>query len=667
MDRIVHNDASEVFYLPSSAEDRAQVYAKALRAGQRTARNAQLNNKNPYLTALEELVPDLNQLSRESLGVLSIPTKMIAGSVSAGRTPAFANNFMPLLEDDTEFATKWQLLYESVVNDGLRDPIKVLEYMNHFYAIEGNKRISVMKVLDNPMIEAEVSRVIPKRSDAKEVVIYYEFMRFYDDTGIIDLTFSEEGSFNKLYELLGQTPGKKWDNELVMDLRAAYHHFCDALQGLNEDLSKITEGDAFLIYLQAFGFTEDSVRSDRIRANLARLRPELLTQVHDEPISLKMSSDGQKPSLIRQIMHGNPSQLNVCFINNRNPDVSGWTYWHELGKNEVDSTFERGVTTRMVNDVNPQDCLAAIEDAVKDGANVVFTTSPVLLDGAIKAAMKLPHARILNCSLLPVYNSVRSYYLRMYEAKFIMGVIAGAASDNNRIGYIADYPVYGIPASINAFALGARMTNPRARVYLEWSMVKDRMPEDELAAQDVHVICNRDIAAPAFQSTLFGLYSNADGRQQNLAMPVWQWGKLYVELLRRIQNGFWDTDMREAQAMNYWWGMDAGAIDVYYTQKLDPGTRRITDLLLAQLREGKLLPFAGQITAQSGEIMCRDGEALTPAQIMAMDYLCDNVIGSIPTNDMLKPEALAFVEQQGLRCTKAPDISEIKWAGASKP
>ena len=49
----------------------------------------------------------------------------------------------------------------------------------------------------------------------------------------------------------------------------------------------------------------------------------------------------------------------------------------------------------------------------------------------------------------------------MYEAKFLCGMIAGTLADNNRIGYIADYPIYGMTANINAFALGARMVNPR--------------------------------------------------------------------------------------------------------------------------------------------------------------------------------------------------------------
>lgn len=647
----------------------ANHYAKAVKMGQKAARSAQQQGKSPYLPALEESNPEINQLARVSLGIVSVPTDLIIGSLNAGRTPAFSCSFMPMLEDNTEFATKWKLLYVSVEEEGMRDPVKMVEYMGKFYAIEGNKRISVMKYLDAAQIDADLVRIIPKRVDTEECRIYFESLDFYADCGVLGLTFSEEGRYEKLTRLLGQTPGVKWSEDAVLDLRAAYFRFVDALKHIPEQLDKLTPADVFLLYVEAFGYTSESTGSDKMRANLNRLVDEIRAQDKAEPISLKLDEDGQRPGLVQQLLRGGSGPLNVCFINTRSPEVSGWTYWHALGKNHVDSVFEGKLTSRIINNVDPKDCQATIEQAVKEGANVVFTTSPVLLSGAIKAAMQLPNAKILNCSLVPQYHSVRSYYLRMYQAKFVMGAIAGAVSDNNRIGYIADYPVFGVAASINAFALGARLVNPRARIYLEWSTVKDNNPEEILAANDVHVICNRDIAAPSAESTAFGLYMIQPGMQpQNLAMPVWNWGRLYEDLLRRIQNGVWNNDAtsRNAQALNYWWGMDVGAIDVYYTKKLDPGTRRLTDMLRKGITDHTIHAFTDEIYSQDGTLRCKQGEKLTPAQIIAMDWLCDNVIGSFPTIDQLRPEAFAFVELQGLRNAKHPDINEIRWDDTEK-
>ena len=117
----------------------------------------------------------------------------------------------------------------------------------------------------------------------------------------------------------------------------------------------------------------------------------------------------------------------------------------------------------------PEQAESLIAQAVADGAELVFTTTPQLLRDTLKAAVSYPKVRFLNCSVDTTLSSVRSYYCKTFEGKFITGLIAGALADNNEIGYIGSYPILGVPASVNAFALGARMTNPRAKIILEWS------------------------------------------------------------------------------------------------------------------------------------------------------------------------------------------------------
>ena len=639
-------------------------YTRAKKLASKAYHAALQRGENPYLPVLEELVPDQLSLPHVNLGLVTIPIERLVGTGTKGRTNAFASNFMPLLDESSEFAGKWIALHASVVKDGVRQPVKALEYMNKFYVLEGNKRVSVLKTLGSLMIEGEVTRIIPKRTGEKENNIYFEFLDFYKDTKINYIWFTEEGSFARLYELVGKTPGTPWTSEELVDFQAAYLRFSNAYNLAGGDLLKITTGDAFLIFLQVYGYQKDHfLVSSELRDKLSRLRNEFKAKAHEESYSLLMTAESQKPGLFSQIIHAAPQKMRVAFVNNRSPQTSGWTYWHELGKNRIETVFGDKVETRMTSNVAPEKCEEVIEDLIAQGSNIIFTTSPVLLDGAVKAAIKYPDVKILNCSLLPSYHAVRSYYLRMYEAKFIIGAIAGAVCDNDSIGYIADYPVYGAPASINAFALGARMANPRAKIYLEWSTVKDANPLERFKAEGVNVISNQDISAPSHQSMEFGLYLQKPGGTQNLAMPVWNWGRLYENLLRRVQNGVWRTDALQngAQALNYWWGMDANAIDVFYSNKLDSGTRRLADLLRDQVRSGKLRPFAETILSQDGTLRCSSGKAMTPAEIIAMDWLCDNVIGTIPSLEDMKPEAQAFVEIQGIHSIKAPDTCEICW------
>ncbi|MCQ2436986.1 MAG: BMP family ABC transporter substrate-binding protein [Clostridia bacterium] len=638
-------------------------YEKAKKQATKAYRVALQKGTNPYPDVLDEVVPDHLSLAHVYIGLITIPLDRVAGTANHGRTNAFANNFMPLLEENSEFAIKWRNLYNGVYQDGVREPIKVLEYMSRYYVIEGNKRVSVSRYINAPMIEADVTRIIPHKSDDLATRIYYEYLEFNKDCKINYLEFSEAGSYDRLIELVGQKKGTPWTAEAEADFNGAFYRFSEEYKLAGLDLLKLTLADAFLIYLEVYGYDRnDLLVSSIIRNNLKAITGEFKTRAHDTSFSLLMSNQQQKPGLLSQFMRSVPAQLKIGFVNNRNAEVSGWTYWHELGKNHIESVFGDKIKTEMVNDVAPEDCKAAIERLIDDGTNIIFTTSPVLLNGAMKAAVGAPNVKVLNCSLLPLYHTVRSYYLRMFEAKYIIGAIAGAVAENNRIGYIADYPVYGIPASINAFAMGARLTNPRAEVYLAWSTDKNSDPDEIFKANDVHVISNRDIAAPAHNSHAFGLYYQNGDELRNLALPFWNWGRLYEDLVHRIRSGSWQADEAAgAQSLNYWWGMDANAIDVFYSGKLDAGTRRMTDILRHGIRDGHIVPFAETITDQESNIRCKPGQTLTPAEIIGIDWLAQNVIGTIPETEHLTDEAKAFVELQGIRSIKAPDASEMNW------
>lgn len=100
---------------------------------------------------------------------------------------------------------------------------------------------------------------------------------------------------------------------------------------------------------------------------------------------------------------------------------------------------------------------------------MLFATTPPLIAACRKIAVRHPGVRILNCSVSMPYTGVRTYYSRIYEGKFITGAIAGAMAKDDQVGYVASYPIFGVPAGINAFALGARLANPRVKIYLHWS------------------------------------------------------------------------------------------------------------------------------------------------------------------------------------------------------
>ena len=168
-----------------------QDYLSAVKIGKKEYHACVNKGTYPYLPVLEDII-DENTIDREvSLGSDQIPLRLVVGTCTAGRTTAFADNFMPILDWGTEFSAKWASLSDSQVNEGIRDDIKVYEYMNKFYVLEGNKRVSVLKYFKAVTVSAQVIRKIPKYSDDPDVKIYYEFMDFYKSTKLNDIYFSK--------------------------------------------------------------------------------------------------------------------------------------------------------------------------------------------------------------------------------------------------------------------------------------------------------------------------------------------------------------------------------------------------------------------------------------------------------------------------------------------
>ena len=447
-------------------------YNTALNAGRKEYRACLLKGGYPYLPALDEILSYAKVEYEVSLGVCEVPMELIVGTKTRGRTNSFAANFMPLLPINTEFASKWIQLYSCLEEEGLRDPVKVYEFMNRYYVQEGNKRISILKFLNAYSIPCSVIRIVPKRTDTKENEIYYEFLDFYDITGVITINFSEKGRFAELLEQIGTPKGEKWTYEDRREFDSVFFHFRKAFEAKDGDKLPITLGDAFLAYITVFGYRETTQKTEQeIKKDLSKIWDEFLVLTNDQSIELFMEPPKKEVShnlyrnLLNLVLPDNVNRAKIAFLYEKDHRTSSWTYSHELGRLYLDNVFPGQIETKAFdNIIAGENDLERMEQAVKDGYNVLFATSPVMIPASLKIAANCPDVKILNCSLNTSHPTLRTYYARMYEAKFLAGAIAGSMTATNKIGYIADYPIYGMAANINAFALGVKLVNPHAKL-----------------------------------------------------------------------------------------------------------------------------------------------------------------------------------------------------------
>ena len=568
---------------------------------------------------------------------------------------------MPILDWGSEFGAKWAALSDSQMEEGIREPIKAYEYMNRYYVVEGNKRVSVLKYFDAVTIPAMVTRKVPVRTDELENKIYYEFMDFNKVSGINNLWFSKEGSFPKLLEVLGCEPTQEWTDEQRKDFASAYLAFSNAYGSRGGKKLPITTGDAFLAFLSIYGYEETKEMSSvELNENIEKIWKEFqILCNNDEVVDLRMEpTDVNRKSVLSYLLPANSKKLKVSFVYDKSPSNSDWNYGHELGRKYIQERFSNQIETEAIENVSPDENAAdVLNDLIDFGSDIIFTTTSQLIQPSLKAAVEHPEVKILNCSLNTTHQYIRTYYARMYEGKFLTGVIAGSLTENNRIGYVADYPIYGITANINAFALGAKFVNPRAKVYLEWSTLRDHDIYKTFWEQQVSYVSNQDMITPQNASRQFGLYHIDNDEITNLVMPVWNWGVFYEKLLQSIMSGSWkkEDDTEGTRALNYWWGMSAGVIDIICSQNLPASTRELVDLLKKLICKGDLTPFDGEIIAQDGTVKSKAGERMHPEEIVTMDWLVDNVVGFIPNVEELNEQAQPVVQMQGVATTKRED------------
>lgn len=638
-------------------------YNQALKQGQKCRKNDVLHGRYPYLQVLDELIDDSMIAGQTDMGLLEIPAERIVGTKAAGRKTAFASNFMPLLGEETEFGMKWITLCEAHLSDeGIRDPIQCYEYMGRFYVQEGNKRVSVLLSYGASTIPGHVTRIIPAYADDPEIKIYYEFMRYYQLSGLYQTSFTQEGSSAKLQAALGFEPDHVWSKDERAMFLARYARFRDFYRKRSGEKLKITVADAMLVWLQIYSFQDlkDMVASE-LANSLERVWPDILLLCREDPmkISTEPPVKVEEKGILSHFLGTTPDHIQVAFLFQDDPTISAFARSHRSGARYVEKHMQDSVTVRYYYHVKDDDTGEwVMAQAIAEGAQVLIATVPSLIGICRKVAAKYPQVKILNCALSMASSGVRTYYSRGYETKFITGAVAAAMSKEDTLGYVANYPIYGVPASINAFALGARMVRPEIRVKVAWTCTPGT-PWEEFQQAGIRVISNRELPSPEKDEGCWewGTYRcHADGSVSHLAAPCWNWGIFYEKVLTSILNGSWDS--MGGQAVNYWWGMDSGVIDVQLAPDLPEGVRALAKMLKEGLIYGTIHPFDFRLTDQAGVLRSDGSKVLTPEEIMHMDYLLDCVDGTIPQWDELLPMSRRTVRILGLYRDEIPPEKE---------
>lgn len=637
-------------------EDARVQYEKARRKGLKTVNLYKASGWNPNLPALDATLSRQDIMSEVSLGLQEIMLQKVKGTRTHGRSNSFSPDFMPILSPITEFASKWIALYHAHIKEGIRDPIKVYEYLNWYYVAEGNKRVSVLKYSEAALVSAHVTRLIPKYDeDNKTIVIYYEFMEFYKKLPVNCIWFSETGRFDRLYKWVEKYGWNLEEN--LGELRKNYHIFRKQYLILGGGKLSITTGDAFLQYLDIHPFREG--KEENVANNIRTIWAELAVTSREEKVDLELSDTSlEKKSLFSGItsMSTALKKAKIAFVHAKNQEESAWTYAHEIGRMQLEQSLGESVTTESFENV-PEDERAYdhINKIAEQDYDIIFATSPAFIHETLKASMTHKHVKFLNCSESLSYRHLRTYFGRIYEPNFLVGMVAGAMSKTSQLGYVVTYPIPEVISSINAYALGARFMNPYAQVYVKW--VSDSTTNEkecyaidqQLVDMGCDIICHQESTDLRTSLNHSGIYFANELKInkpiEGLASPIWNWGTFYEKIVSNIMSGNYNRISgflgSNDRAISYWWGMDSGVVDIKYAEsKLPQPLIKSVEFMKRMIIEGQTHPFSGPIYDQKGDLKVEDTADLDSEAILSMDWFVDGVIGSIPSIDANKDDKL---------------------------
>jgi len=330
-------------------------------------------------------------------------------------------------------------------------------------------------------------------------------------------------------------------------------------------------------------------------------------------------------------------KLKVAFIYIGQPGDLGWTYEHERGRLMLEEQLGDQIETVTVPDVpEGPDAEKAIRDVVNAGADVVFTTSFGFMDPTLTVAQEFPEVYFEHCSGYKTADNVATYFGRMYQPRYLSGLVAGSMTEKDLIGYVAAFPIPEVLRGINAFTLGVQAANPEAEVRVVWTNtwydpVKEREAAEALLDEGVDIIAqHQDTTEPQKAAKERGLLSigyDSDMAQfvgeTVLTSPVWNWGSYYVATVQEILNGTWESHQ-------YWGGMAEGVVELADLSPLVP--ENVTANVQAEkdrILGGDWDVFCGPINAQDGSLKVAEGECLSDEAMLGMDWLVEGVVGTL--------------------------------------
>lgn len=307
---------------------------------------------------------------------------------------------------------------------------------------------------------------------------------------------------------------------------------------------------------------------------------------------------------------------------------SGYSFTHDLGIQGMQKNLglsDSQIHRVIVDDLDSAATEQAIDTLVGDGCNVIFTTSWGYMETTAACAEKYPDVYFSHgTGYLSNGKNFTNYFGRIYQARYLSGIVAGLNTESDKIGYVAAMGTENseVTGGIDAFALGVYSVNPDAEVFVKvtnsWydPNLESQYAFDLLDAGCDVITQHADTAYPAVNSESRGAYAigyNSDMSKEApdsvLCSVIWTWSAYYTEAVQSVINGTWNGE-------NYFGGLAEGLVGITDTSDFcNPECDEKVAEATQKMLDGSFNVFDGVIETNTGETVGEEGSTLSDAEI----------------------------------------------------
>lgn len=314
----------------------------------------------------------------------------------------------------------------------------------------------------------------------------------------------------------------------------------------------------------------------------------------------------------------------------------GWSYQHDQARQAVEK--ELGVKTTFVESVaEGADAERVIRKLASSGNDLIFTTSFGYMNPTVKVAKRFKKVKFEHATGYKRAPNVSTYSARFYEGRAIMGAIAGKMTKTNVVGYIGSFPIPEVIRGIDSFTLALRKVNPQATVKVVWvnswfDPGKEGDAAKTLIDQGVDIITQHtDSPAPLQVAEKRGVYAFGQASDMSAFAPKAQltsivdnWSNYYISRVKAVMDGSW-------KSTDTWDGIKSGMVEMApYGDVVPQHVRDMAESIKASIVDGSFHPFQGPVKNQKGELVVKQGEVISDADLAKLNWYVEGVEGSIP-------------------------------------